>query len=1233
MKKRILSLLLTLGMTFALLPAAGTSAMAAGETLFDRYIPIAQVYGATASPTAAGVGENLNFQWGTKLVDENYESAFFAKTLSRKDYQGHFLKVTYLGTFGSLDKATMMETMYQDDTSYAIAMGAQAPEGNYQKTIDKDSIIIKVDLYDADKKLVQNLSPACAILAVGPEGEFLTWSGREGKNCSLFFSTQDNLCKITDDRSSVFIHFTPSYTWLSDRSVAEGLLGSNGSGGSAPTQSAYEFIQYPALSQARPQYMTNNILSGTEFIDPFGTYYQVGYGDGLDPVVRNRIENVVDYSEYGRVLSPGETQRSILTADGTLYGVNNLTCEKKVLATGVKQAGKAHYMTTDGTVKEIDSGKVVATDCAAFAEHRFAEVIGVLKTDGTLYLGYTYLSEAPGNYEKGLQKMTVDGGKTDKFKSIVACGAATEDNRFFRWAETVTPMGYDERAFAEGILIQYNDYQLSLEKVADNAARVFPYEYFTEQESTAQDAVTGFVVNEDGYVWAFGLHRQFQLSDGNGNGVKLGMIKHIFPIYQTLGKFGDNANFVAFLSENGDKVKALMANHCTNNRPEAGELPVAYLSDVPGGYKGVDGYTYCFDMEATKSFTMKPTAFHYLNDKREVFHAMNTSTKPISNMDLLPNVARSSYRSDGKASNVVLLERTDGSMWMTRIYSKVSAADKVAKLGGWENTNAIQITQPTNKVSGRCDYVDLVGGDSSTVVNRGPVDAPSSEPQTAFMVDPRYVNISEYQAEKKYRDGEKFVLLVCSMNCGWCKRLKEGLPKTLNAAGYSVYGTSDNTGTMNFYWDFVKGNTLGTPYAIIVNGKDDVEVVSAIHSQAEMAAVIQKAKSKGIPSAVGTGGATAPETPAAPTAEAKLPTDKLSLTAPEWEVLKLVNRERHKAGLELLSMPAVLQSACDVRESELVTHYDPNHIRPNGELGITAIPGDFRWAIASENIAKGHRNSQEVMYGIAGVATAKGWMDSPGHRANILKPDHGYLGVGGSGSDSYCWVQLFTDADITSVTSSSGSLTFPSEAAMEGEYLICTGKNGVESYLPIDVSVMVRNGESYTMKLPGKTVTLNVGGSAASADGTAYPSTQTVDLDGKKVEFQMYALRDAEGNPTNYVKVRDLALALKGTQAQFNVGWNQEAKVVDLAAKAPYTPNGSENSTPFSGERSYTVPTNPTNVGGSASDLQAIVLTDDAGGAYTYYQLRDLGKKLGFNVGWNTEKGVFIETDKPYSGK
>lgn len=45
----------------------------------------------------------------------------------------------------------------------------------------------------------------------------------------------------------------------------------------------------------------------------------------------------------------------------------------------------------------------------------------------------------------------------------------------------------------------------------------------------------------------------------------------------------------------------------------------------------------------------------------------------------------------------------------------------------------------------------------------------------------------------------------------------------------------------------------------------------------------------------------------------------------------------------------------------------------------------------------------------------------------------------------------------------------------------------------------------------------------APAANTAYASTQTVQVDGKPVEFQMYALKDTNGNPKNYIKVRDVA--------------------------------------------------------------------------------------------------------------
>lgn len=147
---------------------------------------------------------------------------------------------------------------------------------------------------------------------------------------------------------------------------------------------------------------------------------------------------------------------------------------------------------------------------------------------------------------------------------------------------------------------------------------------------------------------------------------------------------------------------------------------------------------------------------------------------------------------------------------------------------------------------------------------------------------------------------------------------------------------------------------------------------------------------------------------------------------------------------------------------------------------------------------------------------------------------------------------------------------------------------------------------------------------------TAYPSTQTVELDGRKVEFQMYALKDAGGNPTNYIKIRDLAQALTGSKAAFSVEWDG---AVELVPGGIYAPNGTENFSAFTTPWPYTLPTSPTKINGADSGLQAIVLTDKRGGGYTYYQLRDLGRALNFNVGWSAERGVFIETDKPYSSK
>lgn len=161
------------------------------------------------------------------------------------------------------------------------------------------------------------------------------------------------------------------------------------------------------------------------------------------------------------------------------------------------------------------------------------------------------------------------------------------------------------------------------------------------------------------------------------------------------------------------------------------------------------------------------------------------------------------------------------------------------------------------------------------------------------------------------------------------------------------------------------------------------------------------------------------------------------------------------------------------------------------------------------------------------------------------------------------------------------------------------------------------------------TGTMTLSSHAAATPALAYPATQTVELDGEAVTFACYALKDAKGNLTNYIKLRDLAMLLNGTAAQFEVGW--ENGNVTVTTGAAYTPNGSELSTPYSGNRVYENAANPTAVDGGPAALSAFVLHDDDGGGYTYYKLRDLGEALGFNVGWSQERGtVFLETDKPY---
>lgn len=159
------------------------------------------------------------------------------------------------------------------------------------------------------------------------------------------------------------------------------------------------------------------------------------------------------------------------------------------------------------------------------------------------------------------------------------------------------------------------------------------------------------------------------------------------------------------------------------------------------------------------------------------------------------------------------------------------------------------------------------------------------------------------------------------------------------------------------------------------------------------------------------------------------------------------------------------------------------------------------------------------------------------------------------------------------------------------------------------------------------------------ASGTAYARTQMVKLDSKDVQFRCYAVKNADGNETNYVKIRDLANALNGTKAQFNVDWDQANKLSILIPNSAYIKVENEGVTPYSGNQPYkAVSDNPIifiadDEDGGAVHLTSFVITYQGGG-YTYYKLADLGQLLNFEVRWDVNtKSVVIETDKPFTGK
>lgn len=125
----------------------------------------------------------------------------------------------------------------------------------------------------------------------------------------------------------------------------------------------------------------------------------------------------------------------------------------------------------------------------------------------------------------------------------------------------------------------------------------------------------------------------------------------------------------------------------------------------------------------------------------------------------------------------------------------------------------------------------------------------------------------------------------------------------------------------------------------------------------------------------------------------------------EERVAQLVNVEREKNGLPALLFNKKISDVARVKSKDMADNNYFSHNSPTyGMAGDMLLKFGVTWSAWGENIASGQKTPEEVV-------TA--WMNSPGHRANILSPDFIYIGVGyctDSNGKTY-WTQLFTGDD------------------------------------------------------------------------------------------------------------------------------------------------------------------------------------------------------------------------------
>lgn len=146
----------------------------------------------------------------------------------------------------------------------------------------------------------------------------------------------------------------------------------------------------------------------------------------------------------------------------------------------------------------------------------------------------------------------------------------------------------------------------------------------------------------------------------------------------------------------------------------------------------------------------------------------------------------------------------------------------------------------------------------------------------------------------------------------------------------------------------------------------------------------------------------------------------------------------------------------------------------------------------------------------------------------------------------------------------------------------------------------------------------------ADVETKATPTISELTVNGEAEDLSVYTI---DGN--NYIKLRDMAQMLDGTDKQFEIAWNKEKHTIDLLSEESYSSVGGELENNTNSKPKLRFNESQVSKDGNNVDFQAYNIDDN-----NYFKLRDISESFNIGVDWNQEtKGIEIDTSKGYTAE